>query len=99
MDYKLFKSSATWSSFETSRKIKPAAYDFAAGNLLILVSVSDFPAASSVSPKWRREERNGGEVPRQPAGDGGRSLEDEQREAYARVMVPRGVPVRLEQVP
>ncbi len=99
VDYKLFKSSGTWSSFETSREIKPVAYNFDSGNLLILISVSDFPnGIFSIAEveKGKKETIIKYRVNPLAMAD---EAPKEQREAYVRTMVPRGVPVRLQQVP
>jgi hypothetical protein len=99
VDYKLFKSSVTWSSFETSRKMKPVAYDFDSGNLLILISVSDFPSGIfSITAVENGKKETVVRYRVNPLGmaDG---ASKEQREAYASAMVPKNKPVRLEQVP
>lgn len=99
VDYKIFKSSDTWWAFSNSRKLKPAPHDFAAADLLILISLSDFPSGifsvAGVEPgkketvvKYRVNPlAMGAESPR------------EQREGYASAPVPKGKPVRLQQVP
>lgn len=99
VDYKLFKSSETWNAFEVSRKMKFADYDFASGNLLILISVSDFPSGifSIVEVEKGKKET----VVRYRVNPLGMADEapKEQREAYASAMVPKNKPVRLQQVP
>lgn len=99
VDYKIFKSSDTWWSFANSRKLKAGPHDFSAADLLILISVSDFPSGIfSVDgvEKGRKETvvkyrvnplAMAFEMPR------------DQREAYAAAAVPKGKPVRLQQVP
>ena len=99
VDYKLFKSSETWNAFEVSRKMKFTAYDFAAGNLLILISVSDFPSGIfSIVEVEKGKKETVVKYRVNPLGmaDG---ASKEQREAYATALVPKNKPVRLEQVP
>ena len=43
VDYKLFTSSQTWAAFADSHKCDPVKADFLKENVLILVSLSDFP--------------------------------------------------------
>ncbi len=99
VDYKLFKSSETWNAFEISRKMKFVGYDFSSGNLLILVSVSDFPSGIfSIVEVEKGKKETVVKYRVNPLGmaDG---ASKEQREAYAAALVPKGKPVRLQQVP
>mgnify|MGYP001765330315 CR=1 FL=1 len=99
VDYKLFKSAETWAAFAAARKQKAVAHDFSKSDLLILVSLSDFPngifSVAGVEPdkketvvKYRVNPM--AMTPETPAA---------QRDAYAAAPVPKGVPVRLVQVP
>ena len=99
VDFKLFKSSETWWTFANSRKLKAAAPDFSASDLLILISVSDFPSGifkitgvetgkKETLVKYRVDSL--GMSPETPK---------EQREAYASAPVPKKIPVKLQQVP
>ena len=79
--------------------MKPVSYDFASGNLLILVSVSDFPSGifRVVNVETGKKET----VVKYRVNPLGMVDETpkEQREAYAAALVPKNKPVRLEQVP
>ena len=99
VDFKLFKSSVTWRAFASSRKLANAAPDFSVSDLLILVSVSDFPSGifkitgvetgrKETLVKYRVDPL--GMSPDTPK---------EQREAYASAPVPKKIPVKLRQVP
>ena len=99
VDYKVFKSSETWWAFANARKQKAVRNDFSKNDLLILVSVSDFPngifsvQGVEAGPKEtvvRYRVDPMGMSPDTPAA---------QREAFAYAPVPKGRPVRLEQVP
>ena len=99
VDYKVFRSSETWWAFANSRKLKPEPHDFGAFDLVILVSLSDFPSGifsvAGVEP-GRKETlvkyRVNPLAMAAGADPGG-------REAYASAPVPKGRPVRLQQVP
>lgn len=100
VDYKIFKSAEVWQTFTDSRKLKRIAHDFSSADLLILVSVSEFP--SGIFKITGVEEGNKETVVKyrvDPLAMASESQE-EDREAYAGAAVPRnGLPVRLEQVP
>ena len=99
VDYKLFKSSETWNAFEVSRKMKFTSYDFASGNLLILISVSDFPSGIfSIVEVEKGKKETVVKYRVNPMGMADEASK-EQREAYASAMVPKNKPVRLQQVP
>lgn len=99
VDYKLFKSSETWNAFEISRKMKFASYDFSSGSLLILISVSDFPSGIfSIVDVEKGKTETVVKYRVNPLGMADEASK-EQREAYARALVPKNKPVRLEQVP
>lgn len=99
VDYKIFKSSDTWWTFSNSRKLKPAPHDFAAADLVILISLSDFPSGifsvAGVEPGKKETVVKYRVNPLAMGADSSR----EQREAYASAPVPKGRPVRLQQVP
>lgn len=99
VDYKIFKSSDTWTAFASSRKVKQGNYDFSAYNLLILVSLSDFPSGifsiAGVEPGKKETVVRYRVNPLAMAAD----TSSDQREAYAMSPVPKGRPIRLEQVP
>ena len=99
VDFKLFKNSETWRAFASSRKLANPAPDFSASDLLILISVSDFPSGifkitgveagkKETLVKYRVDPL--GMSPDTPK---------EQREAYASAPVPKKIPVKLQQVP
>ena len=99
VDYKLFKSSETWNAFEVSRKMKSVSYDFASGNLLILISVSDFPSGIfSIAGVEKGTKETVVKYRVNPLGMADETPK-EKREAYAAALVPKIKPVRLEQVP
>lgn len=99
VNYKIFKSSETWAAFTASRKVKTADFDFRAHNLLILVSLSDFPSGifSVAAVEAGKKET----VVRYRVDPLAMAAETPQarREAFAMAPVPKGPPVRLEQVP
>lgn len=99
VDYKIFKSSETWTAFKVSRKVKAADFDFKAYNLLILISLSDFPSGifSVAGVEAGKKET----VVRYRVNPLSMAAEtpQAQREAFAMAPVPKGPPVRLEQVP
>jgi hypothetical protein len=99
VDYKVFKSSETWAAFTTSRKIKAADFDFRKSDLLILISLSDFPsgifAIAGVEPGRKETVVKYRVNPLAMAAE----TPETQRGAFASAPVPKGVPVRLEQVP
>lgn len=99
VDYKLFKTQSTWAAFAGARKQKPVNNDFSRYDLLILVSLSDFPngifsvQGVDAGPKEtvvRYRVNPMGMAAETPAA---------QRDAFATAQVPKGRPVRLEQVP
>lgn len=100
VDYKVFKSSDVWQAFAAARRIAGVKHDFSSADLLILVSLSDYPDGIFKIT----------EVKRTPAATVVRyrvdplAMADEAGEAaravYAAAPVPRrGPPVKLEQVP
>jgi hypothetical protein len=99
VDYKIFKSSDTWWAFANSRKLGPGAHDFSSANLLILVSLSDFPnrifAITGVERGKRETVVSYRVNPMAMASE----LEPGRRDSYASAPVPTGVPVRLKPVP
>ncbi len=99
VDYKLFKSSDTWWAFSNSRRLKPQARDFEKEDLLILVSLSDFPNRIFVITGVERGKKETVVSYRvNPLGMAA-ELPPGQRDAYAASPVPKGRPVRLRQVP
>jgi hypothetical protein len=99
VDYKVFRSSETWWAFANSRKLKPGPHDFAAFDLVILVSLSDFPSGifsvAGVEPGRKETLVKYRVNPLAMAAE----TDPGRREAYASAPVPRGIPVRLQQVP
>lgn len=99
VDYKIFKSSETWWAFANSRKFMPEPHDFSSRDLLILVSVSEFPSGifsvAAVEPGARETLVKYRVNPLAMSSEASK----EERERYASAPVPRGKPVRLEQVP
>lgn len=99
VDYKVFKSSETWWAFANSRKFKPEPHDFSSVDLVILVSVSDFPSGifriAGVEAGKKETVVKYRVNPLAMSAEASRS----EREHYASSPVPRGKPVRLEQVP
>lgn len=99
VDYKLFKSSETWWAFANSHKLRAAAPDFSSSDLLILVSVSDFPsgifkiAGVAAGKKETLVTFRVDPLAMSP------ETPREQREAYASAAVPKKIPVKLQQVP
>lgn len=99
VDYKLFKSSDTWAAFASSRKVKSPELDFNAYNLVILVSLSDFPSGIfSIAGVERGRKETVVKYRVNPLAMAAETSRD-SRESYAMSPVPKGVPVRLEQVP
>ncbi len=99
VDYKIFKSSDVWGAFALSRKMKPVEYDFSSYNLLILISLSEFPSGIfSITGVEAGKKETVVKYRVNPLAMASESP-SEQREAYARAPVPKGRPVRLEQVP
>lgn len=99
VDYKIFKSSDTWWAFANSRKLTAGPHDFAAADLLILISVSDFPSGIfSVAAVEKSRKETVVKYRVNPLAMAFEMPKD-QREAYAAAAVPKGKPVRLEQVP
>lgn len=99
VDYKIFKSSETWTAFAVSRKVKSRDFDFRSFNLLILVSLSDFPSGIfsvvGVEPGKKETVVKYRVNPLAMAAE----TSSDSREAYSMAPVPKGVPVRLQQVP
>jgi hypothetical protein len=99
VDYKVFKSSETWWTFANARKLKPAPHDFGAFDLVILVSLSDFPSGifsvAGVEP-GRKETLVKYRVNPLAMAAG---TDPGNRDSYASAPVPKGRPVRLQQVP
>lgn len=99
VDYKIFKSSETWWTFANSRKLKPAAHDFSSADLLILVSLSDFPSGifsvAGVESGKKETVVKYRVNPLAMSADTPEAL----RGAYACTPVPKSRPVRLQQVP
>jgi hypothetical protein len=99
VDYKIFKSSETWWAFANSRKLKPAAHDFSSADLLILISISDFPSGIfSVAGVERGKKETVVQYRVNPLAMGADAPES-IRGAYASASVPKSRPVRLQQVP
>ena len=100
VDYKIFTSSEVWWSFANSRKLKPIDHDFSSSDLLILISVSDFPSdifKIAGVEKSRKETVIKYRV--DPQAMSARKDEDD-KETFAGADVPRkGPPIRLQQVP
>jgi hypothetical protein len=98
VDYKVFKSSETWWAFANSRKLKPGSHDFSAFDLVILVSLSDFPSGifsvAGVEPGRETLVKYRVNPLAMAAG-----TDPGGREAYASAPVPKGRPVRLQQIP
>ncbi len=99
VDYKVFTSSETWWAFANSRKLKCGPHDFSSSNLVILISLSDFPSGifvvTSVKPGKNETVVSYRINPLAMAS----GATDDQRAAYARAPVPKGPPIRLLQVP
>ena len=100
VDYKVFKSAGVWRSFTDSRKLKRIAHDFSSADLLILVSVSDFPSGIfKITGLEKGEKETVVKYRVDPLAMSSESS-DEDREAYAGIAVPKNGPtIRLEQVP
>ncbi len=99
VDYKLFKSSDTWWAFANSRKLEPAAHDFSSANLLILVSLSDFPNRIFTIAGIERGKKETVVSYRVNPLAMASEMQPGQRDSYASAPVPKGVPVRLKQLP
>lgn len=99
VDYKVFKSSETWWTFAAARKQKAGPHDFSKADLLILISVSDFPNGIFTVDSVEAGKKE--TVVRYRVNPMGMASETPaaQRDAYASAPVPKGKPVRLEQVP
>lgn len=114
VDYKLFRSSETWAAFSASRKcraepeasasFKPAvssfsAPDFSRDAVVVLVSVSDLPNGIF---RIVKAEKAGKEIVISYRVDPlamSASAETPQHDLYSGAVVPRGLKVRLSQVP
>jgi len=100
VDYKLFTSSKTWSAFANSHKCDSVKADFLKENVLILISLSDFPSGIfkiMALAKGKKEL-----VVRYRVDALAMSLASEigAQQVYSSVVVPKqGQRVRLEQVP
>ncbi|HAT71299.1 MAG TPA: hypothetical protein DCS63_00605 [Elusimicrobia bacterium] len=112
VDYKIFKSSETWRAFTASRKCRPAlaagsggtpaaspfaSPDFSRYSVVVLVSVSELPNGIF---KITGVERTGKELrldyrvdPLAMAAGG------DQHDFYSAAVIPKGVPLKLRQVP
>ncbi|MDP2865870.1 MAG: hypothetical protein Q8O90_06480 [Elusimicrobiota bacterium] len=99
VDYKLFKSSDTWRAFANSRKLGDGAYDFSSYDLLILVSLSDFPSRIFAITGVERGKKETVVSYRVNPLAMASELPPGQRDSYASAPVPKGVPVRLMQTP
>ncbi len=99
VDYKIFKSSETWWAFANSRKFRPEAQDFSSADLLILVSVSDFPSGIFKITGVETGKKETVVKYRVDPLAMGQDTPKEQREAYAAAPVPKKLPIRLQQVP
>lgn len=99
VDYKIFKSSDTWWAFASSRKLAAGAHDFSSANLLILVSLSDFPNRIFAITGVERGKRETVVSYRVDPMAMASEPEPGQRDSYASAPVPKGVPVRLKQTP
>ncbi|HOW90408.1 MAG TPA: hypothetical protein PL037_08995, partial [Elusimicrobiales bacterium] len=99
VDYQIFRSSASWNAFTASHKGHFPGIDFSKEQMLILVSVSDLPSGIF---KIKSVQRSGKEtVVRYWVDPLAMSAENEIKEHdfYSAAAVPRGLDVRLEQVP
>ena len=99
VDYKIFKSSETWWTFANSRKLPPQARDFSAYDLLILVSLSDFPSrifSITGLERGKKEVVVNYRVDPLAMASG---LPPGQEDAYTSAPVPKGAQIRLHQVP
>jgi len=99
VDYKLFTSSETWTAFSNSHKCGLVKADFLKENVLILVSLSDFPSGIF---KITALERTAKEIVVRYRVDAlAMSLENEAgaQQTYSSAVVPKYGRVRLEQVP
>ncbi len=99
VDYKVFKTSETWTAFISSRKVKARELDFKYFNMLILISLSDFPSGifsvAGVEPGKKETVVKYRVNPLAMAAE----TSSDTREAYAMTPVPKGLPVRIQQVP
>lgn len=99
VNYKLFATAELWKTFCEARGVKCAAHDFSREDLLILVSVSEFP--DGIFRIAGVEAEGGGTVVKYRVDPLAMSEEapPAARKAYASAGVPRGRPVKLKQVP
>lgn len=99
VDYKIFKSSETWWAFVNSRKLKPENRDFSAYDLLILVSLSDFPSRIFNITGIERGKKETVVSYRVNPLAMASELAPGQTDSYPSAPVPKGVAIRLQQVP
>ncbi|MBI4352155.1 MAG: hypothetical protein HY550_12030 [Elusimicrobia bacterium] len=99
VDYKLFKSSATWKAFADSRKLGAGQHDFSSQDLLILVSLSDFPNRIFIITGVERVKKETVVSYRVDPLAMSAELPPGQRDSYSSAPVPKGAAVRLKQVP
>jgi hypothetical protein len=99
VDYKIFKSSETWWAFANSRKLGPEARDFSTYDLLILISLSDFPSRIFNITGLERGKKETVVSYRVNPLAMASELRPGQSDSYASAPVPKGVPIRLQQVP
>jgi hypothetical protein len=99
VNYKLFATAELWKTFCEARRVKCAAHDFSREDLLILVSVSEFPDGIF---RIAGVDAEGGQTVVKYRVDPLAMSEEASpaaRKAYASAGVPRGRPVKLKQVP
>lgn len=99
VDYKIFKSSDTWRAFADSRRLNTAVHDFSSADLLILVSLSDFPNRIFTITGVERGKKEVVVSYRVNPLAMSSELPPGQRDSYASAPVPKGSKVRLRQVP
>ncbi|MCX5784692.1 MAG: hypothetical protein NTX59_03290 [Elusimicrobia bacterium] len=98
--YELFTSSETWAAFAGSHKCDPVKADFLKENVLILVSLSDFPSGIFKITALKNEKKE--LVVRYKVDPFAMSVSNKEgtQQAYSAIPVPKsGRQVRLEQVP
>jgi len=100
VDYKLFTSSETWSAFADSHKCNSVKADFLKENVLILVSLSDFPSGIFKITALKKGEKELIVRYRVDALAMSAASETGAQQAYSSAIVPKSERrVRLEQVP
>jgi hypothetical protein len=115
VDYKIFKSSATWWAFTASRKcrsasdaaadLKPAASsfaspDFARDSVVVLVSVSELP--NGILKIVKVEKSGGGlrlDYRVDPLAMAAGDGDGGEHDFYSAVVIPKNLAVKLRQVP